>query len=107
MESLLKDAHSRALINNKRVSAAAYMLFTEGKRTSAFENRFSVWFFEISKADARIAQKIPASASRNERPCTLPNFEFAAQTRFCAAPSPSVAVLKCLFEIGETDARSV
>ena len=39
MESLLKDAHSRALINNKRVSAAAYMLFTEGKRTSAFENR--------------------------------------------------------------------
>ena len=47
MKSFLKDAHSRALINNKRVSAAAYMLFTEGKRTSAFENRFSVCFFEI------------------------------------------------------------
>ena len=53
MESLLKDAHSRALINNKRVSAAVYMLFTEGNKIRTFKNRFSVCFFEIDAFENR------------------------------------------------------
>ena len=53
MESLLKDAHSRALINNKRVSAAAYMLFAGRKRTSAFENKFSGCFSKIDVFENR------------------------------------------------------